>query len=189
MSRPVARGPLRLPSRGESPLVLGLVVALLAASRWMSVLGEPLATAASPTGIVGFELAGTAARAAAILASWDEAARQAARSQTFWDTVLFVPLYVVALSAWGIWCARRLPGGPAARLGVLLAWAMPVAGVLDWIENAQLVAQLDHGASAGRAALAAVSAAVKFAIVLSTLAYALAATATVAVRGWRRRGA
>jgi hypothetical protein len=180
------RPPLRLPERAESGLVLAGVLALLAASRWMSALGAPLATPASPAGIIDFELAGTAARAAAILASWDDAAQQAARTQTLWDTVLFVPLYVTALSAWAAWCARRLPGRRQARAGIALAWAMPVAGALDLVENAALWAQLTGGARAGWAALAAACAAPKFAIVLATLAYAFAGTGVVAARAARR---
>lgn len=189
MSRPVAPGPLRLSARLESPLVLGLVVALLAASRWMAALGEPLATAVNPTGIIGFELAGTSARAAAILASWDEAAHEAMRLQTRWDTLLYVPLYVVTLSAWASWCVRRLPSGSMTRIGIALAWAMLAAGLLDWLENAQLVAQLEHGPSGGRAAVAAAAAGIKFAILIATLVFTFAGTARVAIRRARGRRA
>jgi len=175
------------PARLETAAVAALVLALLAASAWMSALGAPLANAVNPSGVIGFELAGTAARAAEILASWDDAARQAARTQTLWDCFLYIPLYIVALAAWAAWCAKRLPRRAPARIGVALAWAMPVAGVLDAIENAQLLAQLAHGADGRRAALAAACAALKFAIVLATLAYALLATAFLAVRA--RRGA
>lgn len=185
MARPVAPRWLRLPARLESPLVLLLVLALAAGSAGMSALGAPLATPASPTGIIGFELAGSAARAAAILASWDDAAREAARTQTLWDFG-YIALYVVALAAWAAWCAERLPGRRAARLGAVLARAMPVAGLLDVVENVQLLAQLADGASAGRAAVAALCAALKFAIVGATLAYALAGTVVVAARALRR---
>lgn len=47
---------------------------------------------------------------------------------------------------------------------------------------------LDAGASGGRAALVAVAAALKFAIVLATLAYASVGTTIVAVRHGRRKG-
>jgi len=176
------------PARPSPPgvLVAALLVALLAASAWMARLGAPLATATSPSGIVAFELAGSQARAAEILAAWDDAARSAARVQTRWDDWLFVPLYVVALAAWALWCARRLRGGALSRIGVILAWAMPAAGVLDWIENRQLLAQLAGGADPTRAAVAALCAGVKFAIVLATIAYALAGTALVAARAARR---
>lgn len=172
------------PTRPFPPgaLVAVLVLALLAASAWMTRLGAPLATATSPSGIVDFELAGTQARAAAILAAWDDAAREAARVQTRWDDWLYVPLYVVALAAWALWGARRLGAGALARIGIALAWAMPAAGVLDWIENRQLVAQLAGGADATRAAVAAAAAGAKFAIVGATLLFALVATAIVAAR-------
>jgi hypothetical protein len=170
-------------------LLAGLLVALLAASAWMSALGRPLVTPASPSGIVAFELAGTATRAAAILDAWDAGARAAARRQTFWDDVLYVPLYVVALSAWAAWGARRATSPGTARLGAALAWAMLAAGALDLVENRQLLAQLENGADARRAALAAVCAAVKFAIVLATLAYGLAVAAAHAARRLRARAA
>ena len=186
MARPVAPPWLRLPARLESPLVLLLVLALAAASIAMSALGAPLATPANPTGIIGFELAGSAARAAAILASWDEAARQAAHTQTLWDFG-FIALYVVALAAWATGCTRRLPGGRAAGLGAGLAHAMPVAGLLDVVENLQILAQLAGGASAGPAAVAALCAALKFAIVAATLGYALIGTTALAVRALRHR--
>lgn len=180
------RVPIPLPLRFETPILIALLLALLAASAFMSALGQPLVTPASPSGIIGFELAGTAERAAAILASWDDAARAAARTQTFWDYGLYIPLYVVALSVWAAWGARRMRSPRLSRLGVALAWAMLAAGVLDAIENWQLLALLERGADGRRAALAAACAALKFAIVLATLAYGLAATALLGARALRR---
>jgi hypothetical protein len=181
------RVPVPLPERYESPLLLALLIALLAASAWMKGLGEPLVTDPNPHGTIGFEFAGTAERADEILASWDDAARAAARTQTFWDYVLYIPLYVVALSAWAAWGARRFRGPRSSRLGVALAWAMLAAGVLDAVENGQLLAQVEQGADGGRAALAAACAALKFAIVLATVAYGLAASAMVGARALRRQ--
>lgn len=184
-----ARVPIALPARLESPLLLVLLLALLAGSAWMSALGRPLVTPASPSGIIDFELAGTAERSGEILASWDDATREAARAQTFWDDVLYIPLYVVALSVWAAWGSRRAGRGGLSRLGVVLAWAMLAAGVLDAIENRQLLRQLEAGADGGQAELAAVCAALKFAIVLATIAYGLAIAALVALRALRRRSA
>lgn len=182
------RVPIPLPARFESRLVLGLLLALLAASAWISALGRPLVTPASPSGIVDFELAGTAARAGEILASWDGAAREAARTQTFWDGAVFIPLYVVALSAWVAWGARRAGRPGVSRLGVVLAWALLAAGALDAVENRQLLAQLESGADGTRAAWAAACAALKFAIVLAAIAYGIAVSLLVAWRALRRSG-
>ena len=184
-----ARVPVRLPDRPESVVVAALLLALLAASAWMSALGRPLVTDASPSGIIGFELAGTAARAAAILASWDAAARAAARTQTLWDFLLYIPLYVVTLSAWAAWGAKRAPSRRLERLGVALAWAMLAAGALDALENRELLAQLAHGADGDRAARAAACAALKFAIVVATLAYALVVAIRLGARRLRARPA
>jgi hypothetical protein len=180
------RPPIPLPKQREVALVSGLVVALFAASFFMARLGAPLNTPVSPQGIIDFELAGSKARAAEILAAWDERARAAARVQTRADDFLYIPVYVIALSAWAGCVATRVRPRWFALLGVSLAWAMLPAGLFDLVENRQMLAQLANGADAGRAALARTMAQVKFAIVYATLGYVLVGTAVALAQ---RRGA
>jgi hypothetical protein len=182
------RPPLRFPPQRELLAVAALLVALAAASAWMMRLGAPLETTASPRGIIDFELAGTEARAAEVLAAWDEHAREAARVQTRADDFLYIPLYVLALSAAAGAVATRVRSRTLARLGVALAWAMFPAGVFDVVENRQMLAQLASGADADHAWLARTMAQIKFAIVYATLAYAVLGAA-VALAGRLRRGA
>jgi hypothetical protein len=146
----------------------------------MAVIGQPLVSPSNPNGIIGFELARSYAKSAAILASWDAAAREAARVQTLWDYFLYIPTYVAALVSWAGWCARRLPGPWLAGICVVLAWAMIPAGVFDMVENWQMLKQLETGADGDRAALAADCAYIKFAIFYATFASVLLATIAIA---------
>lgn len=176
------RPPLRFPEPIESSIVLALGVAFFAATLFMGAIGRPMENATSPSGILGYELAGSRARAAAILAAWDPPAREAARTQTLWDCFLYIPVYVLALSAWAGWCARRLAWPALPQLGVGLAWAMFAAGAFDMVENRQLLAQLASGADGDRAALAARCAQLKFAIAYATSAYVALGSVAIGVR-------
>ncbi|HEX2484493.1 MAG TPA: hypothetical protein VHQ66_04290 [Myxococcota bacterium] len=188
MSEPVRlRPPLRFAPSREVALVAGLVAALLAVTFVMARLGAPLYTPVSPQGIIDFELAGTKERAAEILGAWDARAREAARVQTRADDLVYIPVYVIALSVWAGAVAARVRPSWLARLGVALSWAMLAAGVFDLVENRQMMAQLEGGADAGRASLARTMAQLKFAIVYATMAYALIGTAVAWLQ--RRRPA
>jgi hypothetical protein len=167
------RTPWTLPERFETKAVVALVLVSLVATVLMALAGESLVTADNPNGIIGFELAGGYERSAAILASWDSAARSAAHTQTLWDSFLYIPLYVAALVSWAGWCSRRLTLRWLAGIGVLLAWAMIGAGLCDQVENWQMLKQLESGADGHRAELAAGFAYAKFAIFYATFAYVL----------------
>lgn len=181
------RPPLRLAPPRDLAVAVALLALLVAASALMLRLGRPLETPVSPQGIVDFELAGSEARAAEILAAWDEGARDAARLQTRVDDFVFVPVYVLALAACAGAVAARVRWRWLALLGGALAWAMFAAGALDLVENRQLLAQLDSGADAGRAALARATASVKFAVVYATLSYVLAGAAVALAHSRSRR--
>ena len=187
MSEPLRfRPPLRFAPAREVAIVAGLVVVLLAVTFVMARLGAPLTTPVSPQGIIDFELAGTKERAAEILAAWDATAREAARVQTRADDLVYIPVYVIALSVWAGVVAMRVRPGGLARLGVALSWAMFAAGVFDLVENRQMTAQLESGPEAGRAALARAMAQLKFAIVYATMAYALIGSALAWLQRRRR---
>lgn len=178
----IMRTPWKFPERFETRIVVALVVTSIVATVFMAVIGQRLVSPSNPNGIIGFELAGSYAKAAAILASWDAAAREAARVQTLWDYFLYIPIYVTALVSWSAWCARRLTVRWLAGIGVVLAWAMIPAGLCDMMENWQMLKQLEVGADGQRAALAADFAYVKFAIFYATFAYALLTTIGIAGR-------
>jgi hypothetical protein len=61
----------RLSASTQKRALPPLIIATLALTAVLQVIGRPLQTAAAPLGIVSFELAGTLAAAQAMLASWD----------------------------------------------------------------------------------------------------------------------
>ncbi len=135
-------------------------------------LNRPLVTTAAPLGIVSYELAHSVERSAAMLASWDQAARASARTSLIVD-YLFMIAYPAALALGCLTTAARWPRwGRAAR--ALAAGAL-VAGACDAVENAALLIQLADGASATPAMVAWGCATVKFALVLLAIPVALPA--------------
>lgn len=144
----------------------------LAVGVTLSVANAPLRTEAAPRGIISFELAGTAERASAIVASWGPRQREAAAFGLGLD-FLFLLLYPVAISlAAGLVADRLAPRSlRAARLGKLLALLVPLAAVLDAIENALLWRTLQLGASTAGTAATASAAVLKFALVALGLVY------------------
>jgi len=115
----------------------------IAAMLVLQSLGAPLQTPEAPAGIVSFELAGNLANSAAILASWDPAAKVSAGVNLGLD-YLFIVAYVTAI---GIACMlvsyhfkRNMRHWGMA--GILLAWGILLAGVLDCVENYALISLL-----------------------------------------------
>ena len=139
-------------------------------------LGAPLRTGAAPLGILSFEFAHTARTAAAILASWGEAARGAARLNLAVD-YLFLIAYATSLR---LGC-RAVASRVAARwpwlamLALAAGWGGVLAGALDATENAALLVQLRSGAAPVAAAIAYWCASIKFALVAVALPVALPA--------------
>lgn len=130
-------------------------------------------SAESPYGIVSLELAGTVARAEAIVASWDEAARIHAAFGIGLD-YLFMLTYSTAMALACLWAAERWKATqPAlARLGQLLAWGQGLAALLDGIENVALL-RLLYEVSPPWPQLAAACATLKFTLIGIGLGYTL----------------
>ncbi len=151
-----------------------LIVATLALTAVLQLIGRPLQTAAAPLGIVSFELAGTLAAAQAMLASWDSSAQLHAAFSLGLD-YLYMPLYAATIALACVRTAATSLRSPqaAAALGILLAWGLGLAALLDAVENAALW-QVLQGSSRGRSGLvvARCCAIVKFALVVAGLFYA-----------------
>jgi hypothetical protein len=124
--------------------------------------------------IVDFEFAGCQAKAAEIINAWDAVAKYQACFNLGFD-YLYMPVYstTIALACVmgaGVWASK---GWNTA--GMLLAWGLWLAALLDAIENVGLINQMLHGPSELYAALAAWCATGKFSLILLGLAYAAAA--------------
>ena len=154
----------------------------------LQLLGAPLRTEASLSGIVSFELAGSLAKIEAILASWDPTTRIYAGLNLGLD-YLFIGAYVGAIGLGCVLVAESL--GRHGRLlgaaGVLLAWGMLLAGALDCVENYALI-KLLLGSQANILAVVARSCAIpKFLIVLLGLLYVILGAISSSVLGMRSR--
>jgi hypothetical protein len=128
----------------------------------------------TPRGIVGFELAATRERATLMLQAWRglgvvELVRDSLRLDFG-----FLLVYPVSL---GLACrilSRRM-AGVYDRVGARLSFAVLACTPLDAVENLSLLRMLERGASETMARLAAVSAVLKFVLVLAAVVFVLGA--------------
>jgi hypothetical protein len=149
--------------------LLGLTILLLLS---MNFVGMPLNTAAAPQGIISFEFAATPERAQQMLDSWSPDARIRAGFIQGLD-FLFPLVYSTTV---GLGCvmaagviARR--GQAASRLGPWLAWGLWAAAALDYVENFGLLFLLFGMVQSPYPQIAAVCAAIKFALLAVGLVY------------------
>lgn len=106
----------------------------------MASFDKPLRTEAAPQGIVSFELAKTEARSAAILSSWNEAARVSAGLGLGVDYLfLFAYSSSIALGCVLLGGLERNRGTILAAIAAPLAWMQLLAGLLDAVENYALI--------------------------------------------------
>jgi hypothetical protein len=136
---------LRHPSRWISPSAqtrafVALLAVTLVVMISLQVLGAPLQTDAAPLGIVSFELAGNLPVAQSMLESWGPIGRVYAGVNLGLD-YLFLFAYAGSI---GLGCAllaqslsRRIRS--LSRAGVILAWGLIAAGLLDAVENYALI--------------------------------------------------
>jgi hypothetical protein len=150
-----------------------LVIALLMMAVQGS-LGSPLITRAAPSGIVSFELAGSLAGAQAMLESWGPAGRVYAGLSLGTDYV-FLLAYSIAISLGCVLATRNFSRrwSLLSALGIVLAWAVLGAALLDAVENLALIQVLLGTQQAIWPALARICAVPKFLIVGLGLLYVL----------------
>lgn len=152
------------------PIALVLTLLIMVVLTWV---GEPLTTQVAPNGIVSYEFAGSVSRAGEILNSWGEAGRLHAAFSLGLD-FLFIVAYATTIGLACVWAGEILNKRrwPLSGVGLLLAWGVCLAGVLDGIENVSLVVMLLVSVSSPWPQLAAACAAVKFLLVALALLYA-----------------
>ncbi|NOZ87517.1 MAG: hypothetical protein GXP49_14875, partial [Deltaproteobacteria bacterium] len=129
---------------------------------------------ASPMGIVSFELAGDMHTVELMLEAWADQGKIYVALSLGLD-FLFIAAYVLAIGLACALLADLLKSGmkTLSRLGWLLSWLMPVAGLLDVVENCTLIQVLTGDGSDLLAAIAKWCALVKFSLVAAGLAYSM----------------
>ncbi len=151
----------------------------------MQVIGDPLKSAAAPSGIVSFELAGDLATAQGMVASWSPTARVFAGLSLGLD-YLFMAAYASAIALGCVLVARGLAAraGFLATAGIVLAWGQFLAAILDATENYALIQVLLGSKDALWPALSWWCAVPKFAIIGVGLLYVIVgAVVLLATRG------
>ncbi len=138
-----------------------------------------LLAAGGTAGVVALELAFTPARALGIIGAWP-ADGIAVAQRALWLDFIYIVLYASGLAAACTLIARHGPGR-WAHWGRRLILFPLLAGILDVIENVNLLIVLNRVASAGPAAtltpftvVAALCAALKFALIAVTLLFVIA---------------
>lgn len=140
----------------------------------LQVLGGPLKTDAAPYGIVSFELSGTLPLAQKMVESWGEIGQIFAGLNLGLD-FLFIVVYSNCIGLGCVIVARNLSrqGAFIATSGIVLAWALWLAALLDCIENYALINVLLRSQQAIFALIARLCAIPKFLIVGIGIAYVI----------------
>jgi hypothetical protein len=129
------------------------------------ILGDPLRTASAPAGIVSFELCAIEGTCQSLLEEYGESRRLVAAGFSLGFDYVFLFLYPSALAIL-LRVSSRGRGNRAEAIGAWLSWGAVLAGLLDAIENAGLLAMAWSGqATPAFAWTAALAATAKFALV------------------------
>ena len=150
---------------------------LVACSSALTVVGivvlwftDPGRLSGKGPSVVGFELAGTAAKAKSIMEDWGELGRTVAAFNLGFDYV-FILGYSTLMTLGCLWATQRYSSLVLIKLGVLFAWLQWLAGALDCVEDASLLKMLFRGPSDLAAGIARISASGKFGLLVLGLGY------------------
>jgi hypothetical protein len=162
--------------------VLFLILTLIVIIGMQGVSG-PLKTAAAPSGIISYELAGDVPTAQAIFDSWDARVRVRVGLNLGLD-YLFLALYSTTIACACAWIAGALRKRvrPLASIGLLLAWGQWLAALLDAVENGALLTMLLNVPEQPWPSVAWWCAVLKFALVLLGLFFALVGGISLALK-------
>ena len=151
-----------------------LAILTIGVMAYLQIIGGPLVTDAAPGGIVSYEFAGDIPTARAILESWGAAGQVYAGLSLGLD-FLFLFAYAGSIGLGCVLAARKLApqGGLVYRIGIWLAWGLPLAAFLDYLENYALIRLLLGSELALWASLAYWCAIPKFALVGAGLLFVI----------------
>lgn len=140
----------------------------------LRLIDGALASPDTPWGILGFELAFTRERAAAIIAVWASMGVTESALVSLGVDVVFLLVYPFMFRCL-VQLLRRDDSSGFQRLGASLAAAVLACIPLDALENALLWRELVAGASTPLAVTAGVAASIKFLLVLVTAVWCVGA--------------
>jgi hypothetical protein len=150
------------------PLVYRICLALaLASLAALGLIDQHLKTAASPLGVVSFELCAYTDTCGAIVAGWVGNARLMGAMSLGLD-YLFMATYPAAICLGLLLAVPRLPAH-WRRAGTVLAWGVWLAGAADAVENFALCQMLLGQPVAAFQWTATVAATVKFVVLMPAL--------------------
>lgn len=129
---------------------------------------------AAPGGIVGYELAWSAARANDYLTAWRGDLLETAKVSLGVDFA-FLLAYPFMFATGAALLVRRPIAGAFDRFGDAIRKVVLLCIPLDAIENLSLWRMIDHGANDGLAHLATICAAIKFGLVIVAALWCISA--------------
>jgi len=154
-----------LPGGTKLPLFIWLLVTTF----WLSLIFRFIGPY-SPN-IVDFEFCRTVDKANAIINAWNPVARIQAAFNLGFD-FLYIPIYSTTIALACVWAANKLGGNRIwHNMGMLFAWGLWVAAILDIVENYALLTILQGRVADPYPALATMCATVKFSLILLGLAF------------------
>ena len=159
------------PENRKRVLIILLILIILIFSIFR-FLDSPLRTEAAPSGIVSFELAGSAEKTNQILASWDTRADLFAAFGLGFDFLCMV-VYASTISLSCLMVSAKHTGR-FSSLGTWLGWGAILAAILDSIENIALWNLLIGKTVPYLPQVAAWCASIKFTFILLGILYGLA---------------
>jgi len=183
---------LLIPEGWPRLLALAILIALIV----ILAVSAPPADPLKPYRPVSLELAGNETIAATIIGTWKDKENtklNLALALPRLDTLFFIPLYSTLLALVCVMVADWLyaRGTLAHTQGILLAYAMWLAAVLDWVENYEMDKMLraalgvtpEEAVKAGSPALATGCASFKFLIIGAGICYLLTGVAARLFQG------
>lgn len=168
------RHPLELIQTRRLDILITLLILTIFLMVLLSIVGAPLTTPTAPNGIISYELAGSVSKVDEIINSWDHNAQLHAAFSLGFD-YLFLVVYSTTIAFACIWAGEQLRSSdwPLAGLGVLLAWGLWLAALLDAVENLALVIMLFGEVVSPWPELARWCAIFKFSLIFIGMVYAL----------------
>jgi hypothetical protein len=124
----------------QKPVFITLAILTIVVMACLQIVGGPLVTDVASGGIVSYEFAGDLSTARAILDSWGADGQVFAGLSLGLD-FLFLFAYAGSIGLGCVLAARKLApqGGLVYRIGIWLAWGLPLAAFLDYLENYALI--------------------------------------------------